>query len=122
MQLMTHFCSPTDDDECVLNRHNCVKPYECRNTKGSFRCDRPRPTTTQRPTTPIPTTKLPPPPRLTPYPPRVYQSQQYRVQTTATPLTTSYARNEDYDRYLGPCNVGFERNSQGACAGIETGY
>lgn len=31
--LSAPFHSP-DDDECVLQRHNCVDPYECHNTKG----------------------------------------------------------------------------------------
>jgi hypothetical protein len=25
-----------DDDECLLNRHNCFEGYDCYNTKGEF--------------------------------------------------------------------------------------
>lgn len=106
---------PLDDDECVLNRHNCVKPYECRNTKGSFRCDRPRFTTTPVPPTTTPTQ---PPISTTPRAVIIGRYQQYRMNTEQPPtMYTSYARNEEYDRHLGPCQAGFERNSQGACAG-----
>lgn len=107
-----------DDDECLLNRHNCIAPYECRNTKGSFRCDRPRTTTTTTTTTttqrPVSTTK-----RSyihAPYtPPQTYQTYSHRY--TVWPTTTPIPRNADYDRVHGQCSVGFRRNSQGACTG-----
>lgn len=90
-----------DDDECILKTHNCIAPYECRNTIGSFRCHKVRPTTTKRPTT---TTTQ-----------KTFR-QQYQP-----PSHTRYntdAQNEEYNRSYGPCDVGFERNDQGACSGI----
>lgn len=90
-----------DDDECILNTHNCIAPYECRNTIGSFRCHKVRATTTPRPTT---TTTQ-----------KTFR-QQYQP-----PSHTRYntdAQNEELNRHYGPCDAGFERNDQGACSGI----
>ncbi len=114
-----------DDDECALGRHNCAAPYECRNTKGSFRCDRPRytpsvPTTAASTTTSTSTytstisTRRPVSQTQTAYvPPQVYRYN------TPNPYESSsqYNRNSEYDRYSAPCDVGFARNVQGACAG-----
>lgn len=108
-----------DDDECALGRHNCIAPYECRNTKGSFRCDRPR-YTTPKPT-PSPTTTTTTTTTAAPTTPsyRSYMEPNVRRYTfpIVMPTTISYPRNTEYDRYLGPCGTGLERNSQGACTG-----
>lgn len=104
----TGFCD--DDDECILGRHNCVRPYECRNTKGSFRCDKPRYTTTAATTRTTSTT-----PRLPYYvPPQVY-TQTYSRFTVQS--TTPNPKIDEWNRSFGPCNVGFERNTLGACSG-----
>lgn len=77
-----------DDDECALGRHNCYHPqYECKNTKGSFRCVRIQ----QRTTTP-------------------HSSPYYRP----TPPTTYSPR---YPVASEPCPTGFQRNHLGACTG-----
>lgn len=77
-----------DDDECILGTHNCQPPYECRNTVGSFRCHRAKPTTT------VPSTIIP---------------SQY---------SSSYIPSAGYYTHGdGPCDIGFERNVHGACAG-----
>lgn len=110
-----------DDDECALGRHNCVAPYECRNTKGSFRCDRPRYTpsvhtttasTTSSTTTSTTTTRRPVSQQTIYLPPQVY-----RYNTPNPYESSQYTRNSEYDRYSGPCDVGFVRNTQGACVG-----
>ncbi|XP_065089708.1 fibulin-1 isoform X2 [Ochlerotatus camptorhynchus] len=112
-----------DDDECALGRHNCVPPYECFNTKGSFRCrqrSRYAPavskvtsasstststststttTTTARPVYYTHTTRI-----SRNYPPPVYQTNNQEV---------------EYNRYLGSCGFGFERNALGACVDID---
>lgn len=113
-----------DDDECVLKTHNCVAPYECKNTIGSFRCHKVRHhvqsfTTTKPPTT---TTTQTPPPKTT----IKYNYQQQYQTTKLVPIvvnpnqihsSATVPNYQDY-RYLPPCNVGMERNSQGACSGI----
>lgn len=127
---MTHFCFQfskkkiriKDDDECALGRHNCVKPYECRNTKGSFRCEKPRYTTTSTTTSTTTTTTKRPYVHTQPYsqysPQQAYTqpySNRYNVWVYST--TTPSPRHIEYDQRFGPCNDGFQRNFQGACTG-----
>lgn len=105
-----------DDDECALGRHNCIKPFECRNTKGSFRCEKPRYTTTTTTSTTSTTTTTTKRPYVHTqyYPP---YTQSYSSRYTVWPHTTPNPRHIEYDQRYGPCNVGFHRNSQGACTG-----
>lgn len=106
-----------DDDECALGRHNCKKPYECRNTKGSFRCEKPRYTTTSTTTTTTTSTTTTKRPYVhtqyyTPY------TQSFSSRLNVWPHTTTpVPRQIDYDQRYGPCNEGFQRSNQGACIG-----
>lgn len=122
-----------DDNECLLNTHNCQPPYECRNTMGSFRCERvrhsaARPTTTPATTSttssttaaPVTTPSRPSPPSYDYYNRTVY----YPTRPRPTPARQTYAsQTPRYTFYPGspyqnmPCDDGFERTSQGACAG-----
>lgn len=107
-----------DDDECALGRHNCIKPYECRNTKGSFRCEKPRYTTTSTTSTTTTSTTTTKRPYIhTQYYPSYTQSFSSRLNvwphTTQTPVT----RHIDYDQRYGPCTAGLQRSDQGACIG-----
>lgn len=119
LQLNVFVVVVKDDDECALGRHNCIKPFECRNTKGSFRCEKPRITTTTTTTTTSTTTTTTKRPYIHtqhyPSPPTYTQSYSHRY--TAWPYTTSNPRHIEYDQRYGPCNVGFHRNTQGACVG-----
>nr|XP_029731704.1 fibulin-1 isoform X4 [Aedes albopictus] len=111
-----------DDDECALGRHNCVPPYECFNTKGSFRCrQRSRYasgvsrvpgilTSTSTSTTTSTTTTARP----------VYYTHTNRI--TPPQYRPGYQTNDqqvEYNRYLGSCGIGFERNALGACVDID---
>lgn len=112
-----------DDDECALGRHNCVKPFECRNTKGSFRCEKPRIITTTSTTTTSTTTTTTKRPYIHTqyYPSSPTYTQSYSNRYTAVwPHTTSNPRHIEYDQRYGPCSVGFQRNNQGACVGKST--
>lgn len=120
------FAYRLDDDECILNRHNCVAPYECRNTKGSFRCDRPRYTTTTPPptTTTLRTTTTPRPyvhtHTYTSTPVRYTITAPYgRYTAPAAAPTSPISRYGEWDTRFGPCNVGFQRSTQGACVDID---
>lgn len=104
-----------------------MKPYECRNTKGSFRCDRPRYTTTTSTTTTtarttaatsMTTTKRPY--IQTFYTPTQVYTQAFSNRYNVWPqyaTTVPNRINVEYDQRFGPCNDGFQRNSQGACSG-----
>lgn len=108
-----------DDDECALGRHNCAKPFECRNTKGSFRCEKPRIVTTTSTTTTSTTTTTTKRPYIHTqyYPSPPTYTQSYSSRFTAWPHTTPNPRHIEYDQRYGPCSVGFQRNGQGACVG-----
>lgn len=99
----------------MLGRHNCIKPYECRNTKGSFRCDKPRVATTTTTTTTSTTTTTTKRPQT--YTPSVVYTQAYRY--TAWPTALPNRVNIEYDERYGPCQEGFYRNGQGACTDID---
>jgi fibulin 1/2 len=111
----TGYCD--DDDECILNRHNCLYPYECRNTKGSFRCDKPRFTTTStaKTTTTTAAAAVVTTPRVPFYVPTQAFTQSYGRFSLET--TTPNPKIDEWNREFGPCNVGFHRNIQGACSG-----
>lgn len=111
-----------DDDECALGRHNCVAPYECFNTKGSFRCrqrSRYAPaivpsgqsaaTVSTTSTTTTTTTARP----------HVYYTQPPRTQPQYGPVYQPTNQQVEYNRYLGACGIGFERNALGACVDID---
>jgi hypothetical protein len=99
-----------DDDECALNRHNCALPYECRNTRGSFRCLKPRPTVaTTKATTPRTTTTRRTLDRTT------KRSSSSALERYEQPNLNNNIRIDPRDQ--DPCTGGFERNSQGACVG-----
>lgn len=109
-----------DDDECALGHHNCVKPLECRNTKGSFRCEKPRVTTTTTTTTTSTTTTTTKRPYVHTqyYHPQQPFTQSYSSRYNVWPQTTTPSpRHIEYDRQYGQCTHGFQRNSQGACSG-----
>lgn len=99
-----------------------MKPFECRNTKGSFRCEKPRPTTTSTTTTTTTTTtrrpyvhtQYVPPQQATSY--TQPYSSRYNVWVYST---TANPRHIEYDQRFGPCNEGFQRNFQGACVDID---
>lgn len=110
-----------DDDECALGRHNCVPPYECFNTKGSFRCrqrSRYAPqavsrvtgtstsTSTSTSTTTTTTTARP-----------VYYTHTTRNDPQYRPVYQPNNQQVEYNRYQGSCGIGFERNALGACVG-----
>lgn len=122
------FISRLDDDECILNRHNCVAPYECRNTKGSFRCDRPRyTTTTPPPTTTTQKTTTTPRPYVHTHiyattPKRYTITAPYGRYTPAISTSPIPSRYSEWDSRFGPCNAGFQRSSQGACVDVDECY
>ncbi|XP_038110721.1 fibulin-1 isoform X3 [Culex quinquefasciatus] len=112
-----------DDDECALGRHNCMAPYECFNTKGSFRCRQrsryapavvvsSQTTTGNSIITTTTTTSTPRP---------VYYTQPPRTQPQYGPVyqPTNQGQQVEYNRYLGSCGIGFERNALGACVDID---
>lgn len=121
----------TDDDECVLNRHNCLRPYECRNTKGSFRCEKPRTTTTTTTSTTTSsttsTTTTTPRPASTTYATRPVYTSTYRTSYPRWPASTTASAVYNSARpsttqasqalSTSPCGVGLERNEHGACVG-----
>lgn len=110
-------CWYKDDDECALGRHNCIKPFECRNTKGSFRCEKPRYTTTSTTTTTTTSTTTTKRPYVhTQYYPTHTQSYSSRLNVWPH-TTTPVPRQIDYDQRYGQCNEGFQRSNQGACIG-----
>lgn len=112
-----------DDDECALGRHNCVKPLECRNTVGSFRCEKPRYTTTSTTTTTTTTTTSTKRPYIhTQHYSQPQYTQSYSSRYNIWPYTTPNPRHVEYDRQYGLCSPGFQRNNQGACTGILNEY
>lgn len=124
MNAETGFCD--DDDECALSRHNCKPPYECRNTKGSFRCEKPRYTTTPSPAATTARTTVRATVRTTTTPrPYTHTATYTHTPYTYTPsyrpmsMTSVNPRLAQYDTQLGPCGVGFQRNAQGACVDID---
>lgn len=107
---------PPDDDECDLGRHNCVPPYECFNTKGSFRCrqrSRYAPVVSKVTKPPIPSTTTSIMPSTTARP--IYYTHTVRSPPYQPPVYQT--SNQEYNRYVGSCGIGFERNSLGACVG-----
>jgi len=91
----TEICE--DDDECVLGTHDCGSGYQCRNTLGSYRCDRtPRIPTPQSRTSPMTTTM---------------RIATITTTTTPTSLTPAGSRPN--------CPRGFESGSSGKCMDID---
>lgn len=82
-------------------------PYECRNTKGSFRCIRVPTTTTTTTTTTTrrPTTVLPD-----------YNAHQ-RPASPYNPYPYNQGEQRSDIQQQQRCSPGFERNSAGACVG-----